>query len=159
MKIYSAQKAIRPKNIGCNGIVVSIDKEHLGWFDKVLHAYCDQKNLTKMLRHLPKISAIEVSDGDAPMSLIIITPKSNPRQFRIDHYTGENNEADFSLLMTCEEKLARFSGLTPNLNQESMRQVANFVIGIHMYEFLMKTDKSVKRDVIVPIEIFGQSLV
>ena len=158
MKSY-VTTAIRPKNICANGCVVSIDKKHLEWLDRFLHKYSDSTTVKKMVKHLPRVGAIEVTDEGEEISLIIISKRSNPGHFRVDHYSNSNNDADFSLLMICHNNGINFADLTPNINPNNFKQVANFVIGIYVYEFLAKVEKSAKRDTIVPFNVFGQPLV
>lgn len=152
-------KAFRPRNIGANGIVVSIDESNLVWFDKVLHKYYNQSMIRKILKRFPKIGAIKVLNGDHQKALIVFTPKSNPYQSQIDHFTGDQNEADFSILMVREKIGVKFKDLSPNVSPENFKQVVNFVIGIHVYMYFMNCDKNVKEHTIEPFEVFGESIV
>ena len=152
-------KAFRPRNIGAYGMVVSIDMKNMVWFDKLLHKYYHPSIVRKIIKHLPKVGAIRVLKDGNDIALIVITPKADPKQYRIDHYTGDAQEADFSIQMTLVKNGADFKDLSPNINRENFKQVANFVMGIYVYEYLMHTDSSAKTDEIVPFEVFGEALV
>ena len=152
-------KAFRPRNIGANGIIVSIDMKNMEWFDKLLHKYYEPTMVRKIVKRLPKVGAIRVMEGEKEISLIVISPKANPKQYQIDHFSGERQEADFSIQMTLEKNGASFKDLSPNISPNNFKQVSNLVIGVYVYEFMMHTDPSTKTDEIAPVEIFGQSLV
>ena len=157
MKYAVVTRAQKPKVI--NGFLVSIDRNNLEWLDKVLHVYTEPNSIRKMIRHLPNVRAIEVTQNGKICSFIVITPKSNKGQFQVDHFTGENLEADFSLSMICGEKGINFKDLTPGVSEYEFGQVANFTIGIFMYEFLTKIEPKAQMDHIVPFEVFGRPLV
>ena len=152
-------KAFRPRNIGANGMVVSIDMNNMEWFDKLLHKYYKPTMIRKIIKKFPRVGAIRILNDGKDIALVVINQKADPKQFRIDHYTGDNEVADYSIQMTLERNGADFKDLSPNINPETFKQVANFVIGIYVYEYLMHTDNSAKTDEIVPFEVFGESLV
>ena len=155
----SFAKAYRPRNIYSNGLVVKIDRSNMVWFDKFLHKYYNEKQLRRTLRNFPKIGAIIVMDGDHTEALITISRTSTPNHAQVDHFTGENNEADFSISMTWDDQRILFKDLSFGTNQNSFKQVSNFVMGVHVYEVLTHLDKNAKTDTITPFEVFGQPLV
>jgi hypothetical protein len=155
----AVMKAFRPRIIGARGMIVSIDLVNMQWFDQLLHKYYNNSLVRKIIKIVPNIEAIKVFNNDKQVALIIISPKPNPKLFRIDHFSGDNQEADFSVQMLLKKDGADFKSLTPNVSNQSFKQVVNFVLGVYTYECLMHTDKSCKTDVIAPIEIFGEALV
>lgn len=152
-------KSYRPRNIGSNGMIVTIDKSQFGWLDKLLNKYYQPQHIWKLLNNLPRIGAIRITDGDELLALIVLTPRSDPKQIQIDHFSGNNETADFSILMILKAEQIKFRDLTPDIGEHNFLQVSNFVIGVHVYEALMHTDTTQKYDTIEPVEVFGQSLV
>lgn len=152
-------RAFRPRNIGAKGMVVSIDMKNMAWFDALLHKYYKPTMVRAIIKKVPLVEAIKVFNEGTQIALIVISPKADSKLYQIDHYTGDNAQADFSIQMLLRKDGADFKGLTPKINEKHFKQVVNFVIGVYTYEYMMHTDKTCKTDEIAPIEIFGESLV
>ncbi len=155
MKKYSPP-AVRPRNLGANGTIVTLDVQHFEWLDELLKEHGKSEILRKVAKKMPKIGAIKIVKDGIEVIIITISRQPAPATYRIDYYSGCDQKSDFSLQMLVSQKEGfKFNDLTPGVTKQDLSEVANFVLGIHVYEYLMKIDSSIKEDFIEPLEVFG----